>query len=470
MSLPRVRSISFAIVIAVVVIAKFAVGQCPAPSWSAMDPVPFVNGTVRAMKMWDPDGAGPLPSVLVVGGTFTWAGSANVAVWNGTSWQSLGAGTNGSIYDLAVHQGDLIVGGAFTAAGFAPANRVARWNGSAWSGLGTGMNHAVFSLAVYGGELIAGGDFTVAGGVGANHIARWDGSMWQPLADGCDLGVQALVVYGNELVASGHFAHAGLVPTANVARWNGSIWQPLGSGIGVFFYNSVGALHVHDGELIAGGNFTVAGGVSALNVARWNGSVWQPIGSGVQAGVYALADAGADLIAAGANFITRWDGASWQPTGVVSGLAGTLASWGNGVLAGGNLLSVGGVDAPFLARLSSPQPRITVLQPFGPEDVVIANSWLIPGHEYFNLASLNPCAGGPGTGPYGGLCFNNLADLMWQLLLPAGAVPFHFIATSPDASFGPFGIPIGLSFEAICVNLTAAPAGCVSSVVGHTVQ
>jgi hypothetical protein len=464
MSAVAVRPISFA---AFILLATIASSQCPAPVWSAFDTVPGASGTVRAIRSWDPDGAGPLPSVLVIGGTFTWAGSPNIALFDGSTWQSVGTGVDDSIYDLAEFDGMLIAGGAFINAGGNPVYRIASWNGSSWAPLGTGMNHAVFSLAAFANELVAGGDFTVAGAVGANHIASWDGSAWAPLAEGCDLAVQALVVYGGDLVASGHFAHAGLVPCANIARWNKVAWQPLGSGIGSFFFHSVGALTVHGGELIAGGNFPTAGGVPASNVARWDGSVWQPVGSGIGAAVYSFAHAGADLVAGGVNFIKRFDGTNWQSTGVVSGLAGTLGSHGNGVLAGGNFVSVGGVSSPFLARLSPPQPSIAISQPGAGLGVVITNSSLIPGHEYFNIASLNPCAGGPGTGPYGGLCFNNLDDLAWQLLLPVGAEPFHFIAASTTATFGPIGLPLGLAFEAVCANVTVGP--CASAVDGHVV-
>jgi hypothetical protein len=465
MSIEAVRPISFS---ALITLATIAGAQCPAPSWSALN-VPGASGTVRAIKEWDPDGAGPLPSLLVIGGTFTWAGSPNVASWNGSSWQSLGTGVDDSIYDFTVFNGALIACGAFINAGGNPVYRIASWNGSAWSPVGTGMNHAVFALTVFGGELIAGGDFTVAGSLGANHVAAWNGSGWTPLAEGCDLAVQALTIYAGELIASGHFAHAGLVPASNIASWNGTAWASLGSGVGTFFFNSVGALTVHGGELIAGGNFATAGGIGATNVARWNGSVWQPVGAGLPGAVYSLSHAGPDLVAGGVNQISRFDGTSWQSTGSVQGLAGTLESYGNGVLAGGTFVSVGGVNAPFLARLSSPQPAIATTQPGSELGVVITNSWLIPGHEYFNVASLNPCAGGPGTGPYGGLCFSNLEDLAWQLLLPVGVEPFHFIAASTSATFGPFPLPFGLAFEAICANVTAAPGGCASSVAHHVV-
>jgi hypothetical protein len=60
-------------------------------------------------------------------------------------------------------------------------NRVALWNGSSWESLGTGMNGLVNALAVYNGKLYAGGHFMQAGGSPALRIACWDGEDWNPV-------------------------------------------------------------------------------------------------------------------------------------------------------------------------------------------------------------------------------------------------------------------------------------------------
>jgi hypothetical protein len=59
-------------------------------------------------------------------------------------------------YALTVSGSDLYVGGDFTTAGGASANRVARWNGSAWSALGSGVNTTVNALAVSGSQVFSG--------------------------------------------------------------------------------------------------------------------------------------------------------------------------------------------------------------------------------------------------------------------------------------------------------------------------
>ena len=81
-------------------------------------------------------------------------------------------------------------------------------------------------------------------------------------------------------------------------------------------------------------------------------------------------------------------------------------------------------------------------------------------------------AGGPGTGPYGGLCANDFAALVQQALLPHGAAPFHYLATGSLASFGPYPAPVGLTFDVLCIdslNFATGNVGCLSAVSRYTV-
>ncbi len=73
--------------------------QCP-EQWIAGHGIPGVNGAVNAVVKWDPDGAGPAAEVLVVGGSFTMAGTTmanRIAMWDGLSWQPLGSGMSGEV-------------------------------------------------------------------------------------------------------------------------------------------------------------------------------------------------------------------------------------------------------------------------------------------------------------------------------------------------------------------------------------
>src|SRR5262245_59440379 len=73
------------------------------PQWLA--PPTGLNGSVRCAISYDPDGAGPLPPVLVVGGFFNQAGNAvaqYIAAWDGMTWSALGDGFNEGVLALAV--------------------------------------------------------------------------------------------------------------------------------------------------------------------------------------------------------------------------------------------------------------------------------------------------------------------------------------------------------------------------------
>jgi hypothetical protein len=155
--------------------------------------VPGVSGNVYTCLRWDPDGAGPLPAQLIVGGSFAIAGDAfraNIAAVDPTTgvWSSLGSGVDSTVFALTtLSTGELVAAGSFLQAGGVPANRVARWNGTSWSPLGSGCGGAVRALvAGDNGSLFAAGDFFSAGGSPAWRIAQWDGTSWLPCGSGLD--------------------------------------------------------------------------------------------------------------------------------------------------------------------------------------------------------------------------------------------------------------------------------------------
>ena len=73
------------------------------PQW--LDNPSGVDAWVTCATTWDPDGDGPLPPVLVVGGYFSMAGSTpanHIAAWDGASWSALGTGMNEGVLALTV--------------------------------------------------------------------------------------------------------------------------------------------------------------------------------------------------------------------------------------------------------------------------------------------------------------------------------------------------------------------------------
>jgi hypothetical protein len=372
--------------------------------------------TVYALAEFDDDDAGPNLPALYAGGYFTTAGGItanNVAKWDGTAWSALESGTNRSVYALAVFDPDgsgpqpsvLVAGGAFWQVADLPANRVAQWTGSTWSSLGAGANDYVDALAVYDMDgdgpalpvLVAGGWFTFAGGSSANHVARWNGASWAAFGSGTNDIVQALAAYDPDaggplnplLVAGGLFTTAGGTDASRVAQWNGSSWSALASGAD----DTVYALAAFDSDgpgpgtpvLLAAGSYTTMGGMPADRVAAWDGATWQPFGSyssnGTNNGILSLATfdddgsgphspalyVGGSFTRVGdtqANYIAKWDGLEWSS--LSSGVGDSQFGWGvyalcsydpdDGgpapakLIAGGDFSTAGGISAYGIAQ------------------------------------------------------------------------------------------------------------------------
>lgn len=210
---------------------------------------------------------------LYVAGAFCHAGhinAFNIACWDGSKWDSVGAGINDSVYALAVYNGNLYAAGQFNRAGGQAANNIAYWDGTQWNAVGKGTNEPVFALASYNGSLYAGGSFSTAGGTAANYIASWNGTKWSAVGSGIigGTGVSAFCTFNGKLYAGGFFSKSGTLTLNNIAAWNGTAWDTV-STQGVNYL--VDAFAVMDSALFAGGQFTRAGNVAASNIAAWGG-------------------------------------------------------------------------------------------------------------------------------------------------------------------------------------------------------
>jgi hypothetical protein len=241
---------------------------------------------------------------VYVCGQFSKAGglsTPNVAHWNGTAWEALGAGLPGSFYVqtlVVAPNGDLYAGGHITLevskASFA---MVVRWNGSVWSRvggfadsgthcLGAGNADEVYALAVGPtGDLYVGGIFSAVDGVPAHNLARWDGTAWHAVGgDGTlDLGCQvhALALAPNgDLYVGGEFENGLPVRAHNLARWDGRAWHALGPGLNGPVLTLTWA---SSNRLLVSGSFTTLGNNSAAasHFAVLDPAACQPIGKQV---------------------------------------------------------------------------------------------------------------------------------------------------------------------------------------------
>jgi len=383
-------------------------GTCQ-PTWTALGT--GIDGQVFSSTVFDPDGAGPAPPVLVVGGTFTSAGGQpanNIAMWDGSAWHPLGTGVDDAVWALAAFDEDgpgpnppvLFAGGYFITAGGVVVNNIARWDGANWSSVEGGAGgklRGVLALTVFdengSGQpaLFAGGEFTSMGGISTGHVARWNGTTWSAVGD---VGspdpfdfVSALASHDEDgpgpdapsLFVGGIFSNIGGISASNIARWDGTTWSDVGGGTNGFVDDL--AAFDEDGPgpglpaLFATGSFSQAGGVIVNGIGRWNGTSWSSVGGGLDGPGAALAVfdedgnganpprlfLGGNFITAGGvtvNYLGRWDGSAWSSLG--SGMDArvlTLAPFepngpGGGppaLVAGGVFSSAGGVPASRVA-------------------------------------------------------------------------------------------------------------------------
>lgn len=255
------------------------------------------DGTVYAVRMWDPDGAGPTTPKLVVGGAFGIAGDAlarTIATYDPDTgaWSSLGdtSGSTGARVEAVatLPNGDLLVGGLFTSFGGVTLRGLARWDGNAWSPIGSGTNAGMSGtsalanaiLVASDGSVYIGGGFPGVGGIAANNIVRWSPTtgLISPLGSGVGGTVNAIAeLPSGEIIVGGAFSTAGGAQALRIAKWDGTNWSAFGSG----FNHVVNATVVlPTGELIVGGYFTDVDGVAGNDhLLRWTGSGWASFAS-----------------------------------------------------------------------------------------------------------------------------------------------------------------------------------------------
>lgn len=492
-------------------------------AWSALGS--GLNEVVEALAVFN-DGTG---EALYAGGRFSAAGATSapgVAKWNGLGWSGLGTGLasgpafSGRAYALAVHNDGagpaLFVGGDFKSAGGVPAKSLARWSGSTWQSVGSGTNYTIHSLASFRKgstpALYVGGDFPEIGGIYAKDLVTWDGSSFsaavpenplgavigllggmqvfddgtgEALYVGMNIGwvdiqgnkgslartdgttwsvlpgaptdrVRGLAPYptgpGAKLHAVGGFEAAGGLPALGIARWETTGWEPVAKG---GLNGAVSAILTHDDgsgpAVYVGGSFTAIGGQAIAYLARWKDGQWSPVGAPLDGTVEELAvldsGGGRALHVAGTfaragdlpvGGLARWDGSTWsafgsgftyQPhpsippkTGGVRALASFDDGSGSALYAGGSFTTAGGAPIRAVARWDG--SNWTAVGGGLPNQLASVNSLVVA--EVFGVSAL--VAGGsttsslnPGPGPV--LAY---AGSGWQALGPPLALSSGF--------------------------------------------
>ncbi|MCX2719876.1 PQQ-dependent sugar dehydrogenase [Lentiprolixibacter aurantiacus] len=250
-------------------------------TWSALGS--GTNGPVAKINI-DPNG------LVYVGGVFETAGGIianNIALWDNGSWSALVdatnavAGTNNEIRAIAFDENNnVLVGGNFDSAGGNPAPRIAIWDGTNWDTFGAGTSGFVQAIVVDNNYIYAGGNFSIAGGTTVNRIARWDRNLntWEALNFGLSGNVNAMAQRSGFLYVGGSFETASDTENVNeimnnVVRWSeASGWEALGPGFDVGVDTRINALRFSEdnSQLYVGGTFNTAGDKSASNIAIWS--------------------------------------------------------------------------------------------------------------------------------------------------------------------------------------------------------
>jgi hypothetical protein len=297
--------------------------------------------------------ADTLDTYLYVAGRFAFADTTHckgIARWNGTQWDSLGAGIDGldaNVYPqntLAItrYNNELYAGGSFHSAGNVWTGCLAKWNGAAWDSLSirpfpTNASVVIWSLASINGKLYMGGVFNTVAGITCHYIAQWDGANWTSLnfPNQVDaVSVNAITEYNGELYAAGSFCNSIGDTISNILRWDGTNWHSVGGGIKGGGLTHVETMCVYNGELYVAGSFAISSGNAGNNIQKWNGTNWNGVGggtSGANGQIHNLVVYNSKLYALGvfdyaggvpANFFASWNGTDW--CGVGSAFDNTL--------------------------------------------------------------------------------------------------------------------------------------------------
>ena len=91
--------------------------------------------------------------------------------WDGQSWAII-PGLRGHVTALASIRGLLYVSGSFTVNGDGP-RTLAVWDGTSWRSLGSGLGGGALAIVEHDGSIYFGGPFSVAGGKASFGIAQW---------------------------------------------------------------------------------------------------------------------------------------------------------------------------------------------------------------------------------------------------------------------------------------------------------
>ncbi len=285
------------------------------PSINSPNPRYDYSKLVQA-ALWDPDGAGPAQTELVVAlGPYTTdvdGQPSPIQTWDGRRWRVLGHPKElMPVQAITSYQGDVV------AWVYGNPSKFVRWNGTVWADFAPGLNGAGFGyqLFEFNEELWAIGNIQVPGIEGNRLFAKWNGASWEaPDSSLTNIG-SSFVVFQESLYASGTLTSDGESVNA-VMRWDGSDWEVVGRPDG-----RVSSMAVYQDRLTVAGGFSSIDGVQAVRMAQWDGNAWSSCAD-------SAAYPGGNLVAFdgrlyscsrggnGVSGLAFWDGSTWSAVNV----------------------------------------------------------------------------------------------------------------------------------------------------------
>jgi hypothetical protein len=290
---------------------------------------------------------------LYAGGIFADADgtaiSENVAIYDGTSWKSLGDGLNSQVTALQHSKGILYAGGFFEGSGDNTyIKNIAKFISGQWAmidnnSLLSGVdNPSVLCMAKdSSGHVYFGGYFTKVGFTDCWGIIEWTGSklvgFMTTARNGTISAISDLTIdtKNDILYAGGGFVRTGNAISYGIAKYNGLDWIGCNNGL-TPTSNVVYSVQALQDTIYFTGWFNYADSIRLINVAKWIDSkkTWEQIGYGIRGNdgdlgpILVLAD---DDIYIGGNFtevpdglndtitqvnyITHWNGTKWEQMG-----------------------------------------------------------------------------------------------------------------------------------------------------------
>jgi hypothetical protein len=274
---------------------------------------PFWDSVSMGFPSWSPPGnlfVDTFQNKAVVFGSFKHFNSSvynNIFLYDGINADSLNNGTDGnfqnggnSLFSVCSYKGKLYVGGAFLTADHKPISRLAVWDGSSWDSLPSGFpDGTVTELVIYNGELYIIGTFNKIGNLPAEGFAKWDGTTLTPFT-GIPYYLHytySSAVYNGELYLGGNNYCSG-VPDCDIVKYDGVNWSVPGGGL-LGSASWVNDLEVYNNKLYVGGYFTKSEGNAGSFLMTWDGLQFNKVFDNIDDYVWSLEPYNGKLLVGG---------------------------------------------------------------------------------------------------------------------------------------------------------------------------